>query len=178
MSYTPEQLALRQWLSKPYPNGGAGGCCCLGPRRLPQYEAPVEAGYIVGGTLRPQGSDGGTAVFIVDITDFGSNPTKVASIIKQELKLSVQEAGEFLKKKQAKLIFSWHVNGTFLEELQRAGAVFEQRTRKPAREPACGCDMKFIELVHGVYYKITEHRSPDGITHTVTKIGPIGGPYL
>jgi len=28
----PEQLAIRQWLSKAVPCVGSGGCCCIGPQ--------------------------------------------------------------------------------------------------------------------------------------------------
>lgn len=44
-------------------------------------------------------------------------------------------------------------------------------------EPACRCAMQYVELVNGVYYRIYEHRSPDGITHTAFCLGPRGGPY-
>lgn len=33
-------------------------------------------------------------------------------------------------------------------------------------EPLCSCAMNYVELVNGIYYRIHEHRSPDGITHT------------
>lgn len=33
-------------------------------------------------------------------------------------------------------------------------------------EPFCSCKMKMVEMVDGKYYLITEHRFPDGITHT------------
>jgi len=33
-------------------------------------------------------------------------------------------------------------------------------------EPFCPCKMQMVEMVDGKYYLITEHRSPDGITHT------------
>ena len=37
-------------------------------------------------------------------------------------------------------------------------------------EPLCPCRMRMVERVDGSWYKITEHRSPDGITHTAEKI--------
>ena len=70
--YTPEQQAIRQWLSKPYPMSSA--CGCLGPR---------------------------------------------------------------------------------------------------ANEPVCPCAMQFVELVGESYYKIEEHRCPDGVTHTAKKIADV-----
>ena len=45
------------------------------------------------------------------------------------------------------------------------------------REPLCSCAMKYAELVDGIYYQISEQRSPDGITHEAKVLGPVGGPY-
>lgn len=36
--------------------------------------------------------------------------------------------------------------------------------------PRCPCRMLKVEKVDGAWYEITEHRSPDGITHTAEKI--------
>ena len=37
-------------------------------------------------------------------------------------------------------------------------------------KPRCPCRMQMVEQVDGEWYEITEHRSPDGITHTAEKI--------
>lgn len=37
-------------------------------------------------------------------------------------------------------------------------------------EPRCRCQMKMVEKVDGMWYEITEHRSPDGITHSAKRI--------
>lgn len=37
-------------------------------------------------------------------------------------------------------------------------------------QPLCPCMMKMAEQVDGVWYRITEHRSCDGITHTAQRI--------
>lgn len=72
--YTPEQQAIRQWLSKPYPMVMGGGCCCIGP---------------------------------VD------------------------------------------------------------------NAPVCPCTMQFVERVGEFFYKVDEHRSPDGVTHTAKIIAEV-----
>lgn len=46
------------------------------------------------------------------------------------------------------------------------------------RYPACPCSMSYYEIVEGNFYRIETHRSPDGITHSATLYGPVGGPYL
>lgn len=71
--YTPEQQAIRQWLSKPYPMNG--GCCCVGPRD---------------------------------------------------------------------------------------------------NDPVCPCAMQFVERVGDFFYKVEEHRCPDGVTHTAKIIAEVG----
>jgi hypothetical protein len=43
-------------------------------------------------------------------------------------------------------------------------------------QPRCPCAMGYVEEVDGKWYEITEHRSPDGITHTATYIGDVGKP--
>lgn len=40
-------------------------------------------------------------------------------------------------------------------------------------EPECMCMMQMVEIVDGNYYKICEHRSPDGITHSAELIGKV-----
>lgn len=37
-------------------------------------------------------------------------------------------------------------------------------------DPVCPCRMKMVEKIEGIYYEITEHRSPEGITHTATEL--------
>ena len=37
--------------------------------------------------------------------------------------------------------------------------------------PRCPCRMLKVEKVDDGWYEITEHRSPDGITHTAERIG-------
>lgn len=38
--------------------------------------------------------------------------------------------------------------------------------------------MSYFEIVEGNFYRVDEHRSPDGVTHTALLFGPVGGPYL
>lgn len=38
-------------------------------------------------------------------------------------------------------------------------------------DPVCPCAMRYVEKVDGVWYRVEEHRSPDGVTHTATKLG-------
>jgi hypothetical protein len=45
------------------------------------------------------------------------------------------------------------------------------------RYPSCPCAMQWHEEIDGQFYVIDENRSPDGITHTATLVGPVGGPY-
>jgi hypothetical protein len=33
-------------------------------------------------------------------------------------------------------------------------------------EPVCRCAMAYVEVVNAAYYQVTEHRSPDGISHS------------
>jgi hypothetical protein len=37
-------------------------------------------------------------------------------------------------------------------------------------DPDCACKMQMYEQVEGSWYKIEEHRSPNGITHTATRV--------
>jgi hypothetical protein len=46
------------------------------------------------------------------------------------------------------------------------------------REPLCPCAMSYVEIVDDQYYRINTNRSADGITHSATLLGPIGGPYM
>lgn len=43
------------------------------------------------------------------------------------------------------------------------------------RTPLCGCAMRWVEEVDGFYYRVlTDYEG----RHTVTPLGPVGGPYL
>jgi len=33
-------------------------------------------------------------------------------------------------------------------------------------DPVCSCAMRWVEKVNGKFYKIIEHRSPKGVTHS------------
>lgn len=41
-------------------------------------------------------------------------------------------------------------------------------------EPVCPCAMQWVEVVDNKWYRIEEHRSTDGITHTVELLGNVG----
>ena len=52
--------------------------------------------------------------------------------------------------------------------LSKPAPYFEACACLGAKEgmPACPCAMQMIERVDGKWYRISQHRSPDGITHT------------
>lgn len=43
--------------------------------------------------------------------------------------------------------------------------------------PLCGCAMRDVEEVNGVYYRITEVQKELGFEYAAEDIGPVGGPY-
>lgn len=44
---------------------------------------------------------------------------------------------------------------------------------RQGNQPECPCMMKMVEVVDGHYYKILEHRSPSGITHSAELLGKV-----
>lgn len=64
-----------------------------------------------------------------------------------------------------------------MQHLTDVGADVERIKEAPQMEPYCPCDMKWVEEVDGVYYKISEVRLPDGIKVTAKLVGSKGGPY-
>jgi hypothetical protein len=155
---TPEQQAIRQHLSKPAPRGGA--CGCMGPAPIDPYAT-------------------GNPTFKVIVTDFGPNRTAVACALRSELQLPMPEVGAGMKANCLELPeFMWEVKAGLLDKLVGAGATCDVIPSPTARrEPLCRCAMSCVEIVDGIYYRVDTHRSPDGITHTAKKLGPIGGPY-
>lgn len=44
-------------------------------------------------------------------------------------------------------------------------------------EPLCPCAMSWVEVVDGKWYRILEHRSTDGVTHTAEYLGNVGDDF-
>jgi ribosomal protein L7/L12 len=154
--YTPQQRAIRQWLSKPAPN--YGGCGCMGPQRL-------------DGKWDHESVDAD-----INIYSMGDTPIKVVQVLRADMGMTLFDAKKLLDAKRG--LLEKVVNAEKVDSnIRAAGGVCQIITPISNLEPECPCEMRTVEVVDGVYYKIIEHRSPDGITHEAFEIGPIGGPY-
>lgn len=154
--YTLEQLAIRQFLSKPLPYGGA--CGCLGAQKIDSKEEDIFE-------------------LCLDMSDVtAENRLKTISVIRIFLNISIKEAKQELDK--GVLAFDYPLWNTSLKPaLEKLGVVCTPVEKLSKRYPVCPCSMPWYQEVQGHYYQILEHRSPDGITHTATNVGPVGGPY-
>jgi len=104
---------------------------------------------------------------------------RVARVMKNRLGYSfARTADTFVVGSEHDVSFLLYPAMLVINELNAAGAVVTPIWEQVPMEPACPCAMQWVERVQGDYYRIDEHRSTDGITHTATLLGPIGGPYL
>jgi len=160
---TNEQIAIRQHLSKERPFNG--GCGCMG------------AYAINADGSRNYERDRGTPEFIITVK-LGEDRVKSASGLKSTFQLTIEQTREILK--SGEYTYSAPYEGyakALCADVQKFGCSTSIEGRDCLRSPLCSCMMAWVELVNGVYYQIEEVRSPDGITHTATELGPIGGPY-
>lgn len=131
-TFTAEELAIRQWLSKPYP--ASNPCACMGPQALPVFSPTIVDGEIVGGALVDRFDDD-TPYDVIDITDLGKHPVKVGIILRKYKNFSMQEIAEILKKNSVKLSFAFDAPSQFAQTLELLGVTFECSRISPAREP-------------------------------------------
>lgn len=160
---TPQETAIRQHLSKDRPYHA--GCGCMGPQ-------PIEP------TARRKGMYGLDSWHIT-ITSTGPNTVHVMRMLRNFFQLTTAQV-------LAVKTSPWKSPDCFIEsrqkdiakELNNLGAIVELSNTKPPMNPLCPCSMAWVEEVDGAFYNISEIRSPDGITHTATLLGPVGGPYI
>ncbi len=154
MSTTPEQQAIQTFLSKPAPYGSA--CGCLGPQLI---DHSVESNHH----------------YIVKTVNV---PDRLAAmkVIRQYCKLSLQDTRTALEANRFKFDYDLQVK-TFTKALAETGCTTEVESVGNSRYPVCPCAMLYVSEVEGRFYRVDEHRSPDGIAHTATDLGPVGGPY-
>ncbi len=158
-----EQAAVKQHLSKNRPYDG-GGCGCLGIQP-------------VSGSRRVMDS---FTEHYIKVIDFGETPLMVVRALRDKLGLTLPEAlaaknaGSYLSKE-----LDWAGTQTDLAiYLQEVGATVERISTGTPMDPLCPCSMRWVEEVDGIYYHITEERSPEGITVLARTLGPKGGPYI
>lgn len=156
-NYTSEQRAIRQHLSKPEPYSSA--CGCMGPQRLDEKTSwdPYTK------QLR--------------ITNVGENHIKIAKVIRSEISCGLDEVFQYLSNDTMSIEVPIHKFKDLQQRLTDAGAKYEIVIPISNLYPLCPCQMKYVEEVDGVFYRIITHRSPDGITHSTEELGPRGGPY-
>lgn len=157
MSYTPEQLAIRQYLEKPL--SGAYACGCVG--RQPIEDEP-----------------GSAFNFELKIKSYPPEVRKEViqairrcsglGLIESKLKLDNGDSFNFDDK---------YYCAKFKNELEYMGVQCEVIENKPLMYPYCPCAMRNVMEVEGNFYEVVENRSAEGVTHDAYLIGPIGGPY-
>lgn len=161
---TPEQIAIRQHLSKerPWPHG----CACMGrrPRRTSDRNSP--------GPSYP-----GDTEYEVIVPDLGEDKLKTVQELRRVFAIPLSAVKSILAAGSWSLKTREYV-GHDVKKLKKAGIKCELREDSPELEPYCACAMAWVEVVDSHYYRIDEHRSPDGVTHTAKHIGHIAGPYM
>ncbi len=156
-----EKEAVRRHLSKSRPCDPQG-CGCMGKRTVDPNETEA------------------TQIFKIKVTDFGTKPSGVAKVLRESFSLSLRTVSYGVA---ANLFITPNcgfstVQHMIAKRLIEAGATVEYVVASPKLEPFCPCEMRWVEELDGVYYKITENRSVDGIEVVAKEIGPVGGPYI
>lgn len=149
---TPEQRAIRQWLSKPYPTSSA--CACLGPLSHGESSITIHASRAKFITMK---------ILVNYLSKYASMGELEEFVNGKPIKQSSWWIDEYLFKQLSSTLLNNGVTLTYVPLTY---------------DPVCACAMAFVEEVDGSYYKISEHRSPDGVTHTAKLLGPVGGPYV
>jgi ribosomal protein L7/L12 len=142
--------AIRLYLSMPAPYYDA--CCCMGKMPITQETAEPYTIKLVA----------------------GFHKVNAIKVIRTELNASLKTALRILA---APLEFKVYEDAKHLLDRFIAAGVKAELNKTKQYYPVCPCKMQEVVELDGRFYKITEHRSPDGITHTADDIGPIGGPY-
>lgn len=157
MSYTPEELAIRQYLSKPLSGGYACGCV---------------------GTQPIKNDDEIALNFELKIKSYDNNKRKeVIQAIRQYTGLPLIESREHLDQKNVFGFEDQHYCSQLKNQLEAVGVQCEVIKNEVLLYPYCPCAMQKVMEVEGNFYEVTENRSPDGVTHKAQLLGPVGGPY-
>jgi len=154
MTLTIEQKAIREFLAKPVSYGGA--CACMGPREIPGFELKEDP-YIIKLLNEEQ-------------------RTNYILFIKNYFKISMNESKEKVDKNKVGFD-NPYICEDFVRQANRSGINVEIKYNPTGLEPFCSCAMYNVVQIEDNYYKVTENRSADGITHDVVCLGKVGGPY-
>lgn len=157
--YTPEQQAIRLFLSKPAPYNSA--CGCMGQQKMPsnqlnsfsfnQYEVTLDKNFI----------DRGFVILLLR-NFYNTTLFEAKKRLDADVPFGFNEFYELVK---------------FTMRLKNSDIPFSITENPSGLYPVCPCAMQYVMEVDRVFYQIKEHRSPDGITHTAVELGPVGGPY-
>lgn len=157
MSYTPEELAIRQYLSKPLQGGYPCGCVGRQPI-INDDETPLNAE--------------------LKIKSYDNDKRKeVIQIIRQHTGLPLIECRDQLDSKSAFGFEDKHYCSQLKNKLDTIGVECEAIVHAQLLYPYCPCSMRNVMEVEGHFYEVIENRCPDGITHKAQLLGPVGGPY-